>query len=111
MYSIIAGIDSSAQGADIDGDHLYVSSSYGGANEAVKSSFITTYNIAPAVNGDTDLNVTERELKRVEVPKMNEEIIVTGSEVLMNFEAAADCWKKVVLPTDRILAVKATVWR
>ena len=111
MYSVITGIDSSAQGVDIEGDHMYVSSSYSGAIEAVKSSFVTKYNIAPAKDGTRNLNVTGRELKRVEVPKMNEEILVTDSGILMNFEAAADCWKAVVIPTDRLLAVDASVWR
>lgn len=111
MYSVLTGIDSSAQGADIEGDSLYVSSSYGGSAVALQSSFVTRYSLGDAKNGDTDLNMTDRELKRVEVPKMNEEIIVTDTGILMNFEAAADCWKFVVIPTDRILAVKSSLWR
>jgi len=111
MYAVLTGIDSSAQGADIEGDSLYVSSSYGGGSGAIQSSFVTRYSLGDAKNGDTDLNMTKRERKRIEVPKMNEEIIVTDEGVQMTFEAAADCWPYVVIPTDRILAVKASLWR
>ena len=111
MYSVISGIDSSAQGVDIKDDFLYVSSSYAGAIGTVKSSFVTKYNFAEAKKGDKDLNISKKEVKRVEVPKMNEEILVTDSGIIMNFEAAADCWKSVVIATDRLLAVDDSVWR
>lgn len=111
MYSVITGIDSSAQGVDIRGGDLYVSSSYAGAIGAVSSSFVTKYNFSDAKKGDRDINISNKELKRVEVPKMNEEILVTDSGVIMNFEAAADCWKSVVIATDRLLAVSLSPWR
>ena len=111
MYSVISGIDSSAQGVDIKDGYLYVSSSYAGAIGAVSSSFVTKYNFSEAKNGNKDINISKKELKRVEVPKMNEEILVTDSGIIMNFEAAADCWKSVVIATDRLLAVRDSVWR
>ena len=51
------------------------------------------------------------ELKRVEVPKMNEEIIVADGRILINFEAAADCWISTVIATDRLLSVRDSLWR
>ena len=111
MYSVVTGIDSSAQGIDIRDNNLYVSSSYAGAIGAVRSSFVTKYNFKEAKKGDKDTNVSEKELKRVEVPKMNEEIIAADGEMIINFEAAADCWKTVVIPTDRLLAVNESLWR
>ena len=111
MYSVVSGIDSSAQGMDIEGNELYVSSSYAGAIGAISSSFITKYNFAEAKNGNKDVNISKKELKRVEVPKMNEEILVTDSGIIVNFEAAADCWKSVVIATDRLLAVSDSLWR
>lgn len=111
MYSVISGIDSSVQGVDIKDGNLYVSSSYGGSIGAVKSSFITRYNFTDGKNGDRDINISKKEVKRVEVPKMNEEILVTDSGIIINFEAAADCWKSVVIATDRLLAVGNSLWR
>ena len=46
VYSLISGLDSSAQGADIEGNFLYVSSSFKGSAVGVKSSFITKYDIS-----------------------------------------------------------------
>ena len=111
MYSVISGLDSSVQGVDIKDDNLYVSSSYAGAIGSVRSSFVTKYNFADAKKGDRDINISNKELKRVEVPKMNEEILVTDSGIIMNFEAAAECWKTVVIATDRLLAVRDSIWR
>lgn len=112
MYSVITGIDSSAQGADIRGNDLYVSSSYASAIGSIRSSFVTKYNIAEAKKGERDLNVSRKELKRVEVPKMNEEILVTDNGVIINFESAAECWKSTALiVTDRLLAVRNSAWR
>ena len=42
---------------------------------------------------------------------MNEEILVTDSRIIMNFESAAECWKSVVIATDRLLAVGDSLWR
>ena len=61
--------------------------------------------------GNTDINVSGKELKRIEVPKMNEELIVTDGTVIINFEAAADCWLTTVISTDRLLAVNDSIWR
>ena len=61
--------------------------------------------------GNTDINVSGKELKRIEVPKMNEELIVTDGSVIINFEAAADCWLTTVIATDRLLAVRDSIWR
>ena len=111
MYSVITGIDSSAQGIDIKNNYLYVSSSYAGGIGSVRSSFVTKYNIKEIKNGNGDINVSGKELKRVEVPKMNEEIIVANGRILINFEAAADCWISTVIATDRLLSVNDSIWR
>ena len=110
MYKVIAGIDSSAQGADIDGNYLYVSSSYKGMLQGVQTSFITKYNLRAADNGSDSIFVSGTEVSRVEVPKMNEEILVEGGYIHINFESAADYWKFAVIKTDRILAVNKSVW-
>ena len=111
MYSVITGIDSSAQGIDIKNNYLYVSSSYAGGIGSVRSSFVTKYNIKEIKIGNGDINVSGKELKRVEVPKMNEEIIVANGRILINFEAAADCWISTVIATDRLLSVNDSIWR
>lgn len=110
LFSVITGIDSSTQGVDIDGDDLYVSSSYKGTSYAVKSSFVTRYDISPVNNGKGILYVKNREKKRVEVPKMNEEIIVENGKVYINFESGANRWKYAVINTDRVLAVDSSLW-
>lgn len=109
MYSIIAGIDSSAQGADIVGDYLYVSSSYK-ATSLMKTSFITKYNLKKSDTGTGNYLVEGHEMKRVEVPKMNEEIIIDGPTVYINFESGASYWKYALIRTDRILAVDLSLW-
>ena len=109
MYSIIAGIDSSAQGADIVGDYLYVSSSYKSASR-MKTSFITKYNLRRSKTDTGDYLVEGHEMKRVEVPKMNEEILVEGSTVYINFESGASYWKYALINTDRVLAVDLSLW-
>ena len=110
LVTIISGIDSSAQGADIDGNSLYVSSSYQGGNIAIKSSYITKYNIRQVKEGSQSLSVTGREVKRIEVPKMNEEILVENGHVYINFESASEAWKTSVIKTDRILSVDKSLW-
>jgi hypothetical protein len=110
MYQVITGIDSSAQGMDIDGNYLYVSSSYKGYVAAVKSSFITKYEISPLHKGYNSVYAADRELTRIEVPKMNEEILVDSRNIYINFEAAADKWKFCIIPTDRILSVRKSLW-
>lgn len=110
MYSLIAGIDSSAQGADIENGYLYVSSSYKAYSGSVKSSFITKYDLRRAMESTGTYYVQGREISRVEVPKMNEEIIVDGSTVHINFESAAKYWKVALIKTDRILAVDEGLW-
>ena len=109
MYSIIAGIDSSAQGADIEDDFLYVSSSYNSASP-LKTSFITKYNLKNSETGTGNYIVEGHEMKRVEVPKMNEEIIVDDSTVYINFESGASYWKYALINTDRVLAVDLSLW-
>ena len=110
MYSVISGIDSSAQGCDIEGDSLYISSSYKGTSPFVRSSFITKYNIAPVKKDKPNLNVEKREVSRVEVPKMNEEILVENGIIYINFESGANRWENAVINTDRILAVDKSLW-
>lgn len=111
MPTVLTGIDSSAQGCDIEGDYLYVSSSYMGYSASVKSSYITKYNIAPIKSGESNnLYVKDRVVSRVEVPKMNEEILVEDGHVLINFESGANEWWYAAMNTDRILAVKKTIW-
>lgn len=105
LFSVITAIDSSAQGMDIEGNYLYVSSSYKGDSPSIKSSFITKYEISPIANGTPNLYVGDRELSRVEVPKMNEEIFIEDDLIHINFESAAKRWKNPVIRTDRILAV------
>lgn len=111
MYSVITGIDSSAQGADIYGNNLYVSSSYNGYIKAVKSSFVTMYDIKDVLNGKSRMNVSNKEVRRIEVPKMNEEIIVEDGDVFINFESASNMWNNPVMKTDRILALRLNLWR
>ena len=41
---------------------------------------------------------------------MNEEIIVDGSTVHINFESGAAHWKRALINTDRILAVDEGLW-
>lgn len=110
MYKTITGIDSSAQGADIDGRFLYVSSSYMGMIYGLKSSYISKYNIADIKRGAEKLHVKNKEISRVEVPKMNEEILVEGSTVLVNFESGAEHYKYCVIITDRVLALRKSLW-
>lgn len=110
LVTIISGIDSSAQGADIDGNNLYVSSSYQGGNIAIKSSYITRYNITPLKDGIQSLSVAGREVSRVEVPKMNEEILVENGHVYINFESASETWWTSVIKTDRILSIDKSLW-
>jgi hypothetical protein len=109
MYSIIAGLDSSAQGADIAGDYLYVSSSCKSTSR-MKTSFVTKYNLKASQTGTGDYLVEGHEMKRVEVPKMNEEIIVDDSAVYINFESAASRWRFALINTDRVLAVDLSLW-
>ena len=109
MYSIIAGLDSSAQGADIAGDYLYVSSSYNSTSR-LKTSFITKYNLKSSQTGTGDYLVEGHETNRVEVPKMNEEIIVDDSTVYINFESGASYWRLALMNTDRVLAVDLSLW-
>lgn len=111
MYSVISGIDSSAQGADIFGNYLYVSSSYMGWISEVKTSFVTMYDITDVIRHGEDLDVSEQEIRRVEVPKMNEEILVDQGIMYINFESAYDGWPAPVIRTDRILAVRRNLWR
>lgn len=110
LYSIITGLDSSSQGMDIDGDYLYISSSYKGNVSAVKSSFITKYDIAPIMRGKGTLHIEGSELKRIEVPKMNEEILIDDGNICINFESASERWKSAVINTDRILTVNKDLW-
>ena len=110
IYSVITGLDSSAQGADIFGKYLYVSSSYKGTAAGVKSSFITKYEISPVKDGKPVLKVSEREVSRIEVPKMNEEILVDSQYIYINFESGSKAWKRAVINTDRILPVKRSLW-
>ena len=105
MFSVITAIDSSAQGMDIDDKYLYVSSSYKGSSPTVKSSFVTKYEISPVTGGAPYLYVGDREVARIEVPKMSEEILVENDLIHINFESSANRWKNPVIRTDRILAV------
>lgn len=110
MYSIITGIDSSSQGADIDGNNLYVSSSYNGMLYGVKTSFITKYSIKSIKKGAETLSVSGKELSRVEVPKMNEGILIEGPSIYVLFESGAKQYKYCVMITDRILALNRSLW-
>lgn len=110
-YYVISGIDSSAQGADIFGNFLYVSSSYMGWTSRVKTSFITMYDISDTTQNGQDMNVENQEIRRLEVPKMNEEILVDQGYLYINFESAYDGWPMPVIRTDRILAVRRNLWR
>ncbi len=111
MYTVISGIDSSAQGAEIYGNYLYVSSSYMGWTSRVKTSFVTMYNITDVIRDGADLNVSGKEVRRVEVPKMNEEILVDQGILYIIFESSYDGWPLPVIRTDRILAVRRNLWR
>ena len=108
VYTSIVGIPSSAQGMDIVGNDLYVSSSYKGTDKSAKSSHITKYGISAALN-NACMNVNGKG-KAVEVPKMNEEILVQGGLIYIVFESASETWKKAVVNTDRVLPVKTGLW-
>lgn len=110
-YSVISGIDTSAQGADIYGNYLYVSSSYNGWMSKAKTSFVTMYDITEFIRKGVDINVSEKEVRRIEVPKMNEEILVDQGIMYINYESAYDGWPAPVIRTDRILAVRRNLWR
>ena len=110
LLSVISGLDSSAQGADIEEDYLYVSSSYKGYSLGVRSSFVTKYNIRPIKQGYQNISLTGREVSRIEVPKMNEEILVEDGKVYINFESASELWKNAVIMTDRILYIDQSLW-
>lgn len=110
MYRVLSGIDSCSQGADIDGKYLYVSSSYNGVVQGVRTSFITKYNLAAADNGSDSIQVGGWEVSRIEVPKMNEEIVVEGNMIHINFESGSKHWRLAVVNTDRILAVRKNIW-
>ena len=109
MYSIIAGLDTSAQGADIDGDYLYVSSSYNSASP-MKTSYITKYNLKRSESGTGNYLLEGHEMKRVEVPKMNEELVIDGSTLYINFESGASHWRYALIRTDRVLALDLSLW-
>jgi hypothetical protein len=111
MYYVISGIDSSAQGAAINGSRLYVSSSYMGWTSRVKTSFVTMYDISDVIRGKTHINVSGKEVRRIEVPKMNEEIMIYQGILYINFESAYDGWPAPVIRTDRIIAVRGNLWR
>ena len=87
-----------------------MSSSYKGDSPSIKSSFITKYEISPIVNGMPQLYVEDRELSRTEVPKMNEEIFIEDNLLHINFESAATAYLMPVIETDRILALKKSLW-
>ena len=111
MYYVISGIDSSAQGAAIYGNYLYVSSSYMGWTSRIKSSFVTMYDIDKLYKGKTQINLSGREIRRIEVPKMNEEIEIDEGILYINYESAYDGWPVPVIRTDRIMAVRRNLWR
>ena len=111
LYRVINGIDSSAQGAAIFGNYLYVSSSYMGWLSRANTSFVTMYDIGEVVRDKTQINVSGKEFRRIEVPKMNEEITVDQGILYINFESAYDGWPAPVIRTDRIMAVKRNLWR
>lgn len=109
----INGIPSSAQGMDIDGDDLYVSSSGHGGENWVESSFISRFDISAISKGEKLVDLQGQYLKRVEVPKMNEEIIVNDTSVYMVFEACSEKFLANLpdgMKTDRILTVDKEVW-
>ena len=110
FLTVISGLDSSAQGADIDGNNLYISSSYKGSSIGVRSSFVTKYNIKPIKDGNQNISLTSREIKRIEVPKMNEEVLIENGKVYINFESAAEAWKYSLIMTDRILSLDESLW-
>ena len=109
MYSIIAGLDTSAQGADIVGDYLFVSSSYNSASR-MKTSYITKYNLKRSETGTGNYLLEGHEMKRVEVPKMNEELVIDGSTLYINFESGASHWRYALIRTDRVLALDLSLW-
>ena len=109
VYDVITGIPSSAQGMDIVGNDLYVSSSYAGTNKSIKSSFIRKYDISAALNGNVCLNLSGKG-KAVEVPKMNEEILVKDSKIFIVFESASEEWKNAAVNTDRVLPLNISLW-
>lgn len=110
VYKVITGIDSSAQGMDFDGDMMYISSSYKGNVASVKSSFVTKYDVSLLKSKRNNLDVKKKEISRIEVPKMSEELIVDGDTICINFEAGASRWRFAVVKTDRLLSVDKRLW-
>ena len=110
VYAKIYGLPSSAQGADINGDFLYLSSSYKGKDKAAKSSHIKKYNIAAVKNNTGSMDVRGKALSSVEVPKMNEEILIKDSKIFIVFESASEEWKSAVVNTDRVLPISVSLW-
>ena len=76
----------------------------------VRSSFITKYDLRSSLDSAGTYYVQGKEISRVEVPKMNEEILVEDGKVFINFESGANEWWYAAMNTDRILAVKEKIW-
>ncbi|MBQ0066133.1 MAG: hypothetical protein KBT48_10265 [Firmicutes bacterium] len=109
----INGIPSSSQGMDIDNGELYVSSSGQGGANWVSSSFITRFDISALNGGSNFLDLNGQFVSQIEVPKMNEEIIVDKNTVYMVFEACAEAYLKGMptgMKTDRILPIDRSLW-
>ncbi|MDO4467243.1 MAG: hypothetical protein Q4C49_09625 [Bacillota bacterium] len=107
------GLPSAQQGMDIDGDIVYISSSGFGGENMVKSSFVSTYNISKLKEENRLIDLNGEFLKRVEVPKMNEELMVDDTSVYLVFEACSDGFMKCMpqgMKTDRILPLDKSLW-
>lgn len=110
----INGIPSSAQGMDIDGNDLYVSSSGHGGENYMKSSYVSLFDITPLMNGENLLDLQGQSLKSVEVPKMNEELLVDENSIYLVFEAASEQFLANLpdgMKTDRILPLDKVLWK
>lgn len=109
----INGIPSSAQGMDIDGNDLYVSSSGHGGENYMKSSFISRFDITSLMKDVDLLDLQGQSISRVEVPKMNEEILVDEDAIYLVFEAAGEQFLHNLpdgMKTDRLLPLDKTLW-
>lgn len=109
----INGIPSSSQGMDIYDGSLYVSSSGKGNANWIQSSFISRFDLSALSEGSRFLDLNGTYASRIEVPKMNEEIIVDDATIYLVFESCSETFLKGMpqgMKTDRILPIDRSLW-
>lgn len=104
----VNNLPSSSQGAYIDGNDLYVSSSYG-STKMSSTSRIARYSVPGLKENRIRIQLGQPEVVH-EVPKMNEEILIDGNTIYTVFESSANKWMNARLITDRVLAFNKSLW-